>query len=177
VETTSPPRGLQQLRDGDGLTDYEDPACCTQTAAMQVKKVLIVPGPAGAMKGHLSLAAILAQAGFADVDPTRDDVTVQFRNQNGELLCATIRRERWHRGRRRGPFEFGDPTGAVAQGIRKMEIKVAKNGATRFAAAGKRMDLGRYTPPELRVTVRVGDRCSTGTINGLRKRGKKFVFP
>jgi len=30
------------------------------------------------MKGHLSLTAILAQAGFADIDPTRDDVTVQF---------------------------------------------------------------------------------------------------
>jgi len=33
--------------DGDGQTDYEDPACCTQTAAMQVKKVLIVPGAGG----------------------------------------------------------------------------------------------------------------------------------
>ena len=33
--------------DGDGRTDYEDPACCAQTAAMQVKKALIVPGPAG----------------------------------------------------------------------------------------------------------------------------------
>jgi len=26
--------------DGDGWTDYGDPACCAQTAAMQVKKVL-----------------------------------------------------------------------------------------------------------------------------------------
>src|SRR6059058_4551346 len=33
--------------DGDGRTDYEDPACCAQTAAMQVKKVLIVPGAGG----------------------------------------------------------------------------------------------------------------------------------
>jgi len=33
--------------DGDGQTDYEDPACCTQTAAMQVKKVLIVPWAGG----------------------------------------------------------------------------------------------------------------------------------
>src|SRR5947208_6611876 len=41
--------------DGDGRTDYEDPACCAQTAAMQVKKALIVPGPAGAMRGNLSL--------------------------------------------------------------------------------------------------------------------------
>src|SRR5207249_710401 len=53
--------------DGNGLTDDEDPACCANPAAMQVKKVLIVPGPAGAMKGHLSLTAILAQTGFADV--------------------------------------------------------------------------------------------------------------
>src|SRR5438876_11085849 len=130
--------------DGDGRTDYEDPACCAQTAAMQVKKALIVPGPAGAMKGNLSLIAILAQAGFADVDPTRDDVTVQFRNPNGELLCANIAHQRWKHGSRRGPFQFGDPTGTVAQGLRKMQIKVSKSGSARFLTAGKKMDLGRY---------------------------------
>ena len=163
--------------DGDGRTDYEDPACCTQTAAMQVKKALIVPGPAGAMRGNLSLTAILAQAGFADVDPTRDDVTVQLRNQNGELLCANIAHQRWKHGSRRGPFQFGDPTGTVAQGLRKMEIKVSKSGSARFLTAGKKMDLGRYARPELTATVRVGDRCSTATI-ALRNRGnKKFVYP
>ena len=163
--------------DGNGLTDDEDPACCANPAAMQVKKVLIVPGPAGAMKGHLSLTAILAQTGFADVDPTRDDVTVQFHNPNGELLCATASHERWTRERRRGPFQFGDPTGTVAQGLRKMQIKVQKNGSTRFTTAGKKMDLGRYAQPTFTTTVRVGDRCSTATI-ALRNRGnKKFVFP
>ena len=163
--------------DGNGLTDDEDPACCANPAAMQVKKVLIVPGPAGAMKGHLSLTAILAQTGFADVDPTRDDVTVQFHNSNGELLCATAPHARWTRERRRGPFQFGDPTGTVAQGLRKMQIKVQKNGSTRFTTAGKKMDLGRYAQPTFTTTVRVGDRCSTATI-ALRNRGnKKFVFP
>ena len=163
--------------DGDGRTDYEDPACCTQTAAMQVKKLLIVPGPAGAMKGHLSLAAILAQAGFVDVDPTRDDVTVQFRNQNGELLCANISHQRWKRGKRRGPFIFGDSTGALAQGLRKMQIKAEKSGSVRFTAAGKKMDLDRYARPELTATVRVGDRCSTATIALRSRKNKKFVFP
>ncbi len=161
--------------DGDGRTDYEDPACCTQTAAMQVKNVLIVPGPAGAMKGHLSLTAILAQAGFA-VDPTLDDVTVQFRNQNGELLCATVPHQRWKRAKHRGPFQFGDPAGTVAQGLRKMQIKVQKSGSARFLTTGKKMDLDRYAGPELTATVRIGDRCSTGPVM-LKHRGKKFVFP
>ena len=163
--------------DGNGLTDDEDLACCANPAAMQVKKVLIVPGPAGAMKGHLSLTAILAQTGFADVDPTRDDVTVQFHNSNGELLCATAPHARWTRERHRGPFQFADPTGTMAQGLRKMQIKVQKNGSTRFTTAGKKMDLGRYAQPAFTTTVRVGDRCSTATI-ALRNRGnKKFVFP
>jgi len=65
----------------------------------------------------------------------------------------------------------------VAQGLRKMQIKVSKSGSTRFVTAGKKMDLGRYARPELTATVRVGDRCSTGTV-ALRNRGsKKFVFP
>ena len=163
--------------DGDGRTDYEDPACCTQTAAMQVKKALIVPGPAGAMRGNLSLTAILAQTGFADVDPTRDDVAVQFHNANGELLCATAPHARWTRERHRGPFQFADPTGTMAQGLRKMQIKVQKNGSTRFTTAGKKMDLGRFAQPTFTTTVRVGERCSTATI-ALRNRGnKKFVFP
>ena len=144
---------------------------------MQVKKVVIVPGPAGATKGHLSLTAILAQTGFADVDPTRDDVAVQFHNPNGELLCATAPHERWARERHRGPFQFEDPTGTMAQRLRKMQIKVQKNGSTRFTTAGKKMDLGRYAQPTFTTTVRVGDRCSTATI-ALRNRGnKKFVFP
>ena len=162
--------------DGDGRTDYEDPSCCTQTAAMQVKKVLIVPGPAGATKGHLSLTAILAQAGFADVDPTRDDVTVQFRSQNGEVLCATVPHQRWKRAKHRGPFQFGDPAGTVAQGLRKMQIKVQKSGSARFLTTGKKMDLDRYARPELTATVRIGDRCSRGPVM-LKHRGKKFVFP
>jgi len=45
-----------------------------------------------------------------------------------------------------------------------MKTTVPKSGATRFTAAGKRMDLGRYTRPELTATVRVGDRCSMGTV-------------
>jgi hypothetical protein len=163
--------------DGDGRTDYEDPACCTQSASMQVKKVVIVPGPAGAMKGHLSLASILAQTGFADVDPTKDDVTVQLRNQNGELLCATISSQRWKRPRRRGPFHFGDPTGTLAQGLRTMNIVVPKSGAARFTAAGKKMDLSRYAQTQLTATVRVGGRCSTGTVTLRNRKNKKFVFP
>jgi len=163
--------------DGDGLTDDEDPACCAHPAAMQVKKVVIVPGPAGAMKGHLSLTAILAQTGFADVDPTRDDVAVQFHNPNGELLCATAPHERWTRERHRGPFQFADPTGTMAQGLRKMQIKVQKNGSTRFTTAGKKMDLGRYAQPTFTTTVRVGigarrppSRCGTGGTRSSSSR-------
>jgi len=104
-------------------------------------------------------------------------VTVQLRNQNGELLCAAISHQRWKRPRRRDPFEFGDPTGALAQGLRAMKITVPNNGSVRFTAAGKKMDLGGYARPELTATVRVGNRCSTGTVP-LRNRGKKkFVFP
>src|SRR5205814_688778 len=121
--------------------------------------------------------AILAQTCFADVDPTLDDVAVQFHNPNGELPCATAPLEHWTRERHRGPFQFADPTWTLAQGLRKMQIKVQKNGSTRFTTAGKKMDLGRYAQPTFTTTVRVGDRCSTATI-ALRNRGnKKFVFP
>ena len=101
----------------------------------------------------------------------------ELRNQNGELLCVNISHQRWKRPRRRGPSVFGDPTGALAQGLRTMKITIPKNGSTRFTAAGKKMDLGRYARPELTATVRVGNRCSTGSV-ALRNRGKKkFVFP
>jgi len=162
--------------DGDGRTDYEDPACCAQTAAMQVKTALIVPGPAGATKGHLSLTAILAQAGFADVDPTRDDVTVQLRNQNGELLRQHLSSalEAWespgavpirgsHRNRGAGAPEDAD------QGLEE-----------RLGALPDRREEDGPRPlprPELTATVRVGDRCSTATIALRSRKNKKFVYP
>ena len=57
-----------------------------------------------------------------------------------------------------------------------MQLKVQKSGSARFLTTGKKMDLDRYARPELTATVRVGDRCSTGTV-ALRSRGKKLVFP
>jgi hypothetical protein len=159
--------------DEDGAVDYEDADCCAAPAAMQVSKGRLT-GKAGTTGGKLKLAAVLAQAGFADVDPTQSDVTIQLRNPGGELLCTTVSRSLWKKKRK--AFAFRDPSGARAGGLTAADVKPQKSGIVRFSAAGKGFDVGRFAGPSLGVTVRVGDRCSRGTLP-LRQTKKGLVGP
>jgi hypothetical protein len=159
--------------DEDGAVDYEDSDCCAAPAAMQVSKGRLT-GKAGTTGGKLKLSAVLAQAGFADVDPTQSDVSIQLRNAGGELLCTTVSRTLWKKKRK--AFAFRDPSGARAGGLTAADVKPQKSGVVRFSAAGKGFDVGRFAGPSLGVTVRVGERCSRGTLP-LRQTKKGLVGP
>jgi Cohesin domain len=151
--------------DGDGAIDYEDPDCCAAPVAMQVTKGKLT-AKAGALK-------LLAQAGLAGIDPTQDDVSVQVRNANGELVCTTIPRSLWKKKRK--AFAFRDPGGSHA-GITALDVKPQKSGAVKFSAAGKGFDVGRFDGPSLGVTLRVGESCTRGNLP-LRKTKKGLVGP
>lgn len=162
----------------DGKTDYEDPRCCAATAAMQVRTGRVLAGKGGLTNGRLGLKSTLGQSDFAGVDPTSQDVTLQLRKPAAELLCVNVGHERWSANKKRNKFTFKDRKGSVAQGLRKLGLKVKKDGSVGFLASGKNMDLSGFTDPSLTATVRVGDRCSAATI-ALRKKGKNkgLVYP
>ncbi len=115
--------------------------------------------------GGFGLRAALAAAGFTDLDPRHDDVVVQLKGSDGELLCATIGHSLWRSGKGKR-FAFTDHRGQLANGVRKGLISVDKNGGVTLAIQGQGLDTKRFTPL-LEVATRVGNRCSIGSTQSL----------
>jgi CSLREA domain-containing protein len=161
--------------DGDGKTDVEDAECCPAPAAMRLTRVRLLAGKGGPSRGRLALRAVLADSGFGDVDPTRENVTIELHNANGELLCAMVASGHWTAKRR--TYRFRDPDGTSAEGLTRASIRVRANGAVELRAASPRLDLTRYDQAALEVIVGVGGRCSAGLAALRRKGSRGWVLP
>jgi hypothetical protein len=159
--------------DGNGLVDYEDPACCNQPAALEVFHGRF-NGLARKGHGRLRLRSKLGAIGISEQTPLSEDTTIQFRNANGELLCATVAHQHWMR--MHGDSKFWDRSGLLAQGLQDGTIRVKKDGTIVFRTFSNIMDLSKYNQSTLSVTVRVGNKCSRGTVV-LRQKKDRLIFP
>src|SRR5206468_2515930 len=70
--------------DRNGLTDFEDPACCMQSQAFTMTVTRGLLRPRGAAT-RLKLKSLLAKVGLADVNPLKQDVFVQIRPAGGTV--------------------------------------------------------------------------------------------
>ncbi len=167
--------------DGNGLVDYEDPACCPQPTALRLTRARFLPGKGGIglTLGRLNITAAVPDASFSSIDPPHEDVSLQFRNAGGELLCGTAAASRWTR--RKKAFVFTDDAGVLVNGLRKTTLRV-RNGGMDVVAAGRLIDVTRFFDPsasrnDLQLTVRVGARCAQGAA-ALRSAPKgRFGYP
>jgi hypothetical protein len=171
--------------DRNGLTDFEDPACCagTQQFLMTLRHSRIrANGPVS----RLRLKAILARAGLERVDPTKQDVVLQLRQAGGpEVLCARIPATDFTRKGRL--FRFKDPTHAVpgAEGLERVVVRVKRNGVVRLRAVTRQGQFERPNEGALQVTVgfrdpagaEAGNRCSVTTQKFRRGKRGAVRFP
>ncbi len=170
--------------DGNGLTDFEDPACCqgVQQFAMAVGRARITPeGPVS----FLRLKTLLARTGLEHVNPLAgDNVTLQIRQEGGgEVLCARIPAEKFMR--MHGEFKFWDRqhTVASAKHIDDLAVHVGPGRTVKLRTLGKRVLFQSPSHGALIVTVgfrnpataESGNHCSrttqpleTGPTGGLR---------
>jgi len=170
--------------DGNGLTDFEDPACCMQTQAFTMEVTRGLLRPHGGTT-RLKLKSLLAQAGLADVNPLKQDVFVQIRPTGGtDVLCAKAPAGKFMK--MHGAFKFWHGRlVASAKGINDILVKVRRDGSVRFSAVGKRVEF--TTPPggTLQVTVgfrdpataEAGNRCSTQTRAFRTGRRGRLLAP
>src|SRR3989442_3675425 len=157
--------------DGNGLTDFEDPACCMQSQAFTMTVTHGLLRPRG-VTTRLKLKSLLAKVGLADVDPLKQDVFVQIRPAGGtDVLCAKAPADKFMK--MHGAFKFWDRHHHVAsaKGISDIRVKVRRDGSVRFSAVGKRVKFSTPQGGTLQVTVgfrdpataEAGNRCSTQT--------------
>jgi hypothetical protein len=139
--------------DNNGLTDFEDPACCParQSFAMSVTRGLLRPG---GTTTRLRLKSLLATSGLENVDPLREDVFLQIRAEKGpELLCAKVPADKIMR--MHGAFKFWDRKHLVAsaKGLDDLSLKVRRNRSVRLSTVGKRVQMQPPSAGALKVTV------------------------
>ena len=171
--------------DGNGLTDFEDPACCAQLqlAAMNVQKATIAVG-----KGNnttLKLTASLVQSGLSTGSAADQDVHLQIR-QSGQpdVLCARIPAA--NLTRKKSTLRFRDKKHAVASavGVDTLVLKGKKKGGASLTVAGSRLAIDLPPAGDVQITLglrnpgtaEAGNRCTTAQIplKAGRKGGLKF---
>ena len=136
--------------DGNGLTDFEDPACSGQAGTLTLEEGRLRPSGDAT---RLDLHSVLAGSGLG-VNPLADDVILQIRPENGtDVLCARIPAASFVKHRRL--FKFADPKHAVAsaQGLDDVRIQVQANGSVRLRAGGKRAQMICPDAGALQMTV------------------------
>jgi hypothetical protein len=160
--------------DGDGLTDYESPACCSASSDLAITWSRLRPGKAGRRAGRLRLAARLAAGPWADVNPRSETITVQLRGATGEFLCATLARDGWKR--KGGGFRYEGADGAASASLKSVVLGRPRRGRIPFRAVARELDLASFTGVSLTATVGTGDQCAIATIP-LTRKGSRLVYP
>jgi len=170
----------------NGLTDFEDPACCSGSAG----QAFVTDFRRGRIKPRteseslLRLKSVLATGGF-EADAATDEVQLQIREQDGpEVLCTIVPPAGFaQRGR---VFRFRNPDGAVesAKGVRLMFVKMRKNGEVRFRAKARQGQFATPATGSLRITVGFRDpsganppRCSAADVLFRRNQKGALIYP
>ena len=144
--------------DGDGLTDFEDPDCCSK----QTGQLFDMDFRKGRLRAHsssqstLRLKGTLARGLGNKIDPTAQQVGIQIRNQaDGEVLCASVPSGKFLK-KRKG-FRFSNKRTPVpveiGRNLDRVQLKVRKTGDVRFSLKAKRAMISTPAEGTLEITI------------------------
>jgi len=144
--------------DGNGLTDFEDPACCPATG-----DGLIVKGAKIKPKGGAYFLRLSTALTNGDVDPSQQDVFVEIRPASGaDVLCARLPAAQF--ARKKQTFRFLDPTHTdpTGAGLDKAVVRLRRDHSARLLLTGKQVRLVAPQAGSTKVTVAFRSATSTG---------------
>ena len=165
--------------DGNGLTDFEDPSCCSDSGpTLNVRRGLMKPAKNNASR-------LLLQGALAGTlpDATASGLAIQLRSSDGgELLCARIAANKL---RRKGKaVRFADAKGKVAGagGLASVLLKSRKGGSAALTIAAKKATLTTPAAGPVAITLGFGDgtapgQCAAATPTFRAKKGNAIVVP
>ncbi|MFN8543231.1 MAG: hypothetical protein U0807_03380 [Candidatus Binatia bacterium] len=184
--STTLPLGVPEIcddcvdNDGNGLVDFDDPACCAQPVGTTLKRGRI--RPRGELSG-LKLRGRVVSGEIARVDSTRTGVQVQITERTGRnVLCAQVPGSRIVFKRKKRLYLFRDKAGAVAgaKGLDKVALRLGKAGRVSVRVRGKNAHFRTPAPGRLTVTLgfldptpgHAANQCAQMTQSfRVRKRG------
>jgi hypothetical protein len=161
--------------DGDGLVDAEDPDCCGQPVALDLRKLRIRMASGKVSGNRLRMKARAGSFSTADFDPMNQDTSIQISDASGQLFCQTVGARNWKHPRRR-LFRFRDKAGSYAGGLKKGNFRMKRNGKILFRTRGKKVAIHGTNGQNVLVTLRVGNQCAQSQMS-LRPKRNGLVFP
>jgi hypothetical protein len=146
--------------DGDGLIDFEDPDCCGNDGEGQMEITRSIMKHRGTQTRMKLRSIIGVDQSLCDLALTYD-VFIQFRRDDGELLCAWVPATKFMRmGKRMVAFWDFKERIASAKGIRDMAFTCKSDGAVRYYAKGPKVQY--QTPGAGNLLITLGLRSPTG---------------
>jgi hypothetical protein len=145
-----------------------------------VTSVRLKPKKSDPSKGSLKVHGVLADAGWAGVDPQQSGVDLGVERVAGLSTCCTVAQQHWMK-RGATEFKFWDMHRTICPPLSDMRINVSRRGRATIRFFAPRIDL---TPgvggPELMLGAIVGNRCSLGSLSLSslqQKKNGRQVYP
>ena len=120
---------------------------------------------------------MLANSGWADVDPRQDDVHIGI--QVGEETSGcTVASQFWTKN---FPAHFGfvDQKRSICPPLACVSLVVRRTGSAGFKITAPGVDLTEENLKNIQVGVVIGGHCSAGRVSltKLRRKGRVLVYP
>jgi hypothetical protein len=120
---------------------------------------------------------VLADSGWADVDPRTDDVSMGVQAGAG-TSCCTIESQLWTKN---FPAHFGffNQNRSVCPPLACASLVVRRTGSAEFKLTAPSITLSGEMLHQIQLGFVIGDRCSIGSLSltNLRRKGRMVVFP
>jgi Right handed beta helix region len=173
TSTTLPPEicGNCLDDDGNGLIDFEDPACCSTVQPLTVTQASFHPA-----KSTLHIRVTFPDGTFAGLDPRQQDVHLQVRDASGELVCSTIPAAGWQKLFQR-TFGFFDQRLTVSPPIKCLSLSLPSKGKTGATITAAGVKPGSPLMSPLEITLNIDHQCAAGPLSVQQKAEGWRVFP
>ena len=137
-------------------------------------KVKATPRRGTPTRGKLRVIGTLTGAGFDAFDPRQEEVSVTL-GDGTPVVCCTVPQMKWMKLFRRH-YGFWDQKGMICPPLIDFNLNQTLSGGG-FNIFGRNVALAPLASSDLRVSIRVGTSCATGTAPLRRKKSGALVFP
>ena len=124
---------------------------------------------------RLKLDAQYAPAAPPLFNPLAQDTQIELSDNGQPVLCTIVGAAHWKRASRL-VFRFADRGGHFAGGLDSGQFRIDRSGRILFSARSRSVGMSGVQTGNVRVTIRVGNQCSSSTL-ALRPDRKGLVFP
>jgi hypothetical protein len=120
---------------------------------------------------------VLADSGWADVDPRKEDVNIGFA-ASGAPSCCTIDQQFWTLNFS-AHFGFVDQSRSICPPLACASLVVRRDGSAGFKITAPGIELSGEMLKDIQLGFVIGEHCSTGQLSlvNLRRRGRSVVYP